>query len=126
MTDSQQRNIVLHVNFNDAERYALVLNNVENICDYYRERDTRLDLRVVCHGPGLHLLRADTSPVRERLLAISEEYRELGLYACRNTIERMTRAEGAEPELLAPAVPVDAGLPEIIELQVRGFGYLKP
>lgn len=122
----QQRNIVLHVNFNDAERYGLVLNNVENICDYYRERDTRLDLRVVCHGPGLHLLRVDTSPVRERLLKIGETYGELGFYACRNTIERMTRAEGSVPELVAPAIPVDAGLAEIAELQIRGFSYLKP
>lgn len=122
----QERNIVLHVNFNDAERYGLVLNNIENICDYYRERDTLLDLRVVCHGPGLHLLRADTSPVRERLLGISQGYGELSLYACRNTLDRMTHAEGTQPMLIAPAIPVDAGLPEIVELQNRGFSYLKP
>lgn len=121
-----ERNIVIHVNFNDAERYGLVLNNIENICDYYRERETLLDLRVVCHGPGLHLLRADTSPVRERLLEIGQRYGELGLYACGNTIERMTRAEGTAPELIDPAILVDAGLPEIVELQIQGFSYLKP
>lgn len=122
----RERKIVMHVNFNDAERYGFVLNNVENICDYYRDRASRLDLRVVCHGPGLHLLRADTSPVRERLLDICRRYDELGLYACGNTIERMARAEGATPELIDPAIPVDAGLPEIVELQMQGFSYLKP
>jgi intracellular sulfur oxidation DsrE/DsrF family protein len=120
------RSIVMHVNFNDAERYGFVLNNIENICDYYRASDTSLDLRVVCHGPGLHLLRADTSPVRDRLLDICERYTELGLYACGNTIERMTKAEGKAPELVAPAMAVEAGLPEIVELQIRGFSYLKP
>jgi len=124
--DDSARQIVMHVNFRDDERYGFVLNNVENICDYYRERGNALELRVVCHGPGLHLLRSDTSPVRERLLKICAERAELGLYACGNTLERMTRAEGKRPELIEPVKTVDAGLPEIVELQVQGWCYLKP
>lgn len=116
----------MHVNFRDDERYGLVLNNVENICDYYRERGSALELRVVCHGPGLHLLRRDTSPVRERLLKICGERAETSFYACTNTLERMTRAEGAQPELVDAAQMVPAGLPEIVELQSRGWHYLKP
>lgn len=120
------RKIVMHVNFRDDERYGFVLNNVENICDYYREQDTALQLRVVCHGPGLHLLREDTSPVRERLLNICAARAELGFYACSNTLERMTRAEGVQPELVEPAKMVAAGLTEIVELQSQGWYYLKP
>lgn len=116
----------MHVNFRDDERYGFVLNNVENICDYYLERGNGLELRVVCHGPGLHLLRKDTSPVGERLLDICEARSELGFYACSNTLERMTRAEGLQPELVAPVKMVAAGLPEIVELQARGWFYLKP
>ncbi len=121
-----KRNIVMHVNFAGEERFSFVLNNIENICDYYRERGVALELRVVCHGPGLHFLRVDTSPVIQRLLDVSEHYAELGLYACSNTIERMSRAEGARPQLVAPAIQVAAGLPEIVELQNRGWNYLKP
>jgi intracellular sulfur oxidation DsrE/DsrF family protein len=120
------RRIVMHVNFAGEEALTFVLNNVENICDYYRERDISIELRVICHGPGLHLLRRDTSPVRERLLDIASNHDELGLYACTNTLERMTRAEGSRPELVEPAVLVPAGLPEIVELQNAGWVYLKP
>ena len=120
------RKIVMHVNFRDDERYGFVLNNIENICDYYLERGQALELRVVCHGPGLHLLRKDTSHVRERLLNISAARSELGFCACSNTLERMTRAEGVQPELVAPVTMVAAGLPEIVELQARGWHYLKP
>jgi len=120
------RKIVMHVNFRDDERYAFVLNNVENICDYYLERGMALELRVVCHGPGLHLLREDTSPVRERLLNICAARAELGFYACGNTLERMTRAEGRQPQLVEPVQIVAAGLPEIVELQIHGWSYLKP
>jgi hypothetical protein len=124
--DDTQRRIVMHVNFAGEEQLTFVLNNIENICDYYRERDTALELRVVCHGPGLHLLRQDSSPVRDRLLEICARYEELGLYACTNTLERMTRAEGKRPQLIEPAILVPAGLPEIAELQIRGWNYLKP
>ena len=124
--DGAQRKIVMHVNFAGEEALTLVLNNLENIADYYRERGIAIELRVICHGPGLHLLRRDTSPVLERLLDIAAQRAELGFYACSNTLERMTRAEGKQPELVEPAVPVPAGLPEIVELQAAGWVYLKP
>ena len=116
----------MHVNFAGDERCGLVLDDIENTRDYCRDRGASLDLRVVCHGPGLHRLRADTSPVRERLLQIGANHAEPGLYACRNTIQRLTRAEGSEPALIEAAIPVTAGLPEIVELQQRGFRYPKP
>ena len=124
--DDEARNIVMHVNFADPERLNLVLNNVENILDHYTERNNTMAIRVVCHGPGLHLLRSDTSPVKERILRMTDNPERLAFYACSNTVERMTKAEGRAPELLEAALLVPAGLPEIIELQRQGWIYLKP
>lgn len=124
--DDEPRNIVMHVNFADPERLNLVLNNVENILDHYTERNNTVAIRVVCHGPGLHLLRSDTSPVKERILQMTDNPQRLAFYACSNTVARMTKAEGKAPELIEAAVPVPAGLPEIIELQRQGWIYLKP
>jgi intracellular sulfur oxidation DsrE/DsrF family protein len=124
--DDEPRNIVMHVNFADPERLNLVLNNVENILDHYRERENTVTIRVVCHGPGLRLLRNDTSPVRERILQMTDDPQHLAFYACSNTVARITKAEGQAPELIAAAILVPAGLPEIIELQRQGWIYLKP
>ena len=124
--DDEPRNVVMHVNFADKERLVFVLNNVENILDYYRDKGNEIAVRVVCHGPGLHLLRTDTSPVKERLVKMAGAARELSLYACTNTLNRMTKAEGQQPELLEQAILVPAGLPEIIELQRLGWIYVKP
>jgi intracellular sulfur oxidation DsrE/DsrF family protein len=124
--DDEPRNIVMHVNFADPERLNLVLNNVENILDHYTERNNTVAIRVVCHGPGLHLLRTDTSPVKARILQMTDNSQRLSFYACSNTVARMTKAEGKAPELIEAAVPVPAGLPEIIELQRQGWIYLKP
>ena len=124
--DDESRNIVMHVNFADKERLSFVLNNVENILDYYHHSGNRVAIRVVCHGPGLHLLRTDTSPVIERLVQMVNGLDQLDLYACSNTMDRMAKAEGRRPEIIQQAVLVAAGLPEIIELQRLGWVYLKP
>ena len=124
--ESDFRNIVMHVNFNGEERFNFVLNNVENIFGYYNEMGKKVAIRVVCHGPGLHLLRIDTSPVMKRLLPIADNPDGPGFYACANTVDRMTKAEGKKPELIKQAILVPAGLPEIIELQYQGWSYIKP
>jgi intracellular sulfur oxidation DsrE/DsrF family protein len=124
--DNEERKIVLHVNFADPEALNFVLNNVENIRDHYRDRGNGVEIRVVCHGPGLHMLRDDTSPVKERLVGMAASIDELSFYACSNTMERMAKAEGKQPQLVAPVTMVPAGLPEVIELQRSGWIYLKP
>jgi intracellular sulfur oxidation DsrE/DsrF family protein len=124
--DAAARNIVMHVNVADPVQLNLVLNNLENIFDHYVKRDNRVAIRVVCHGPGLHLLRRDTSPVMDRIENMMDNAQQLAFYACSNTLDRMTKAEGKAPELLAATILVPAGLPEIIELQRQGWIYLKP
>jgi uncharacterized protein len=124
--DAATRNIVMHVNVADPVQLNLVLNNLENILDHYVKRDNDVAIRVVCHGPGLHLLRRDTSPVMDRIENMMDNAEQLAFYACSNTLARMTKAEGKAPELLATAILVAAGLPEIIELQRQGWIYLKP
>jgi uncharacterized protein len=124
--DDESRNIVMHVNFADQERLGFVLNNIENILDYYRQKGNIVAIRVVCHGPGLHLLRTDTSPVIERLTQMVDNLDGLDFYACSNTMDRMANVEGRQPEIIQQAVLVPAGLPEIIELQRLGWVYLKP
>ena len=124
--DAATRNIIMHVNVGDPVLLNLVLNNLENILEHYTKRENQVAIRVVCHGPGLTLLRKDTSSVRERLEGMSDNPEQLAFYACSNTLGRMTKAEGKAPELLAAAILVPAGLPEIIELQRQGWIYLKP
>jgi intracellular sulfur oxidation DsrE/DsrF family protein len=65
--DDEARKIALHVNFDDAASLNFVLNNAENIFQYYRDKGNALETRIITHGPGLHMLREDTSPVKERI-----------------------------------------------------------
>lgn len=126
INDDDPRRIVMHVNFAEGERLNYVLNNVENIFDYYRSKARKTEIRVVCHGPGLHMLRVDSSPVKERLESLANSIDAPSFYACTNTMDRMEKAEGRRPEIVEQAILVPAGLPEVIELQRLGWSYVKP
>ncbi len=123
--DDEDRRIAMHVNFADPQSLTFVLNNVENIHEYYSARGKKVELRVITHGPGLHLLREDTSPVKERLIGLANSLEGLSFYACTNTQERMAKAEGKKIEIIKEATMVMAGLAELVELQRAGWNYLR-
>jgi len=124
--DSEDRRIALHVNFDDPASLNYVLNNAENIYQYYRDRGKPVEIRIVAHGPGLHLLREDTSPVKDRITALAQSQEGLSFYACSNTRARMEKAEGKTLVIMGVATMVPSGLVELIELSRAGWTYIKP
>ena len=54
----------MQVNANDPATMNLALNNATNVAQYYKDRGEKVAIEVVTFGPGLHMLRDDTSPVR--------------------------------------------------------------
>jgi len=64
---AKPRHIAIQVDQNDPQVMNLVLNNATNVIEYYRAKKQDVDIDIVAYGPGLHMLRADTSPVRDRI-----------------------------------------------------------
>jgi hypothetical protein len=64
--------LAIHVDQNDAQVMNLALNNATNVIEYYRAKNEDVDVDIVTYGPGLHMLRADTSPVKDRLKRLKE------------------------------------------------------
>ena len=54
--------IVIQVSQNDPERMNLALNNTENAIKYYSGKSESIEVEIVAYGPGLNMLREDTSP----------------------------------------------------------------
>ena len=61
--DQVTHRVAIHVDDNDPQRMNMALNNVQNIKKYYDSVGEKVEIEVVAYGPGLHMLRADTSPV---------------------------------------------------------------
>jgi len=122
----QPHRLVVQVDVNDPAVMNLALNNVSNVAQHYSDVGQKVEIEVVAFGPGLHMLRDDTSPVKARIKSMSETMPQLAFSACGNTRENMTRAEAKEIPLIPQARVVKAGAVRLMELQEQGWSYLRP
>jgi intracellular sulfur oxidation DsrE/DsrF family protein len=120
--------LVIQVDQNDPAVMNLALNNATNVIEYYRAKGEDVDLDVVTYGPGLHMLRADTSPVRDRIKSLKDFAfpSRVQFSACNNTKENMEKKEGQAIPVLSEAVVVPSGVVRLMELQEAGWSYLRP
>jgi intracellular sulfur oxidation DsrE/DsrF family protein len=118
--------LVLQVNANDPAVMNLALNNASNVVQYYRARGETVAVEIVTFGPGLHMLRDDTSPVKNRIKALSESMPSISFEACGNTRENMTKAEGMDVPLISEAKVVESGIVRIMQRQEQGWTYVRP
>lgn len=124
--DKKAHRLILQVNTNDPAVMNLVLNNAANAEQHYKSIGKPIQIEIVTFGPGLHMLRDDTSPVKERIKALAGTARSISFAACDNTRTNMGRAEQKEIPLVSQATVVSSGVVRIIELQEQGWSYVRP
>jgi len=118
--------LVLQVNSNEPAMMNLALNNATNVAQYYKDLGENVWIDIVTFGPGLHMLRDDTSPVKARIKSIAESNPSISFAACGNTRENMSRVESKEIPLISEAKLVKSGVVRVMELQEEGWSYVKP
>ena len=118
--------VVIHVDDNDPKRMNMALNNARNIDAYYKEKGEEVVIEIVTYGPGLHMLRADTSPVKKRIMSFGESFDNISFWACGNTKRIMAKKEGGKIKLLPQAKMVPSGVVHLIERQELGWSYVRP
>ena len=126
--DTKLHRVTIQVDQNDPAVMNLLLNNVTNIIETYNSKGQDVQIEVVAYGPGLHMLRDDTSPVKDRLKQISEFSfpSQIKFSACNNTKEAMEKREGHPITIVSQAGLVPSGAVRLMELQEDGWSYLKP
>jgi uncharacterized protein len=125
-TAKQAHRLILQVNSNEPAMMNLALNNASNVVQYYKDLGEKVSVEVVTFGPGLHMLREDTSPVKARIETLALSSPEISFKACGNTRENMSRAESKEIPLISQANIVKSGVVRVMELQEHGWTYVKP
>jgi intracellular sulfur oxidation DsrE/DsrF family protein len=120
--------LVIQVDQNDPAVMNLALNNATNVIEYYRAKGEDVSVDVVTYGPGLHMLRDDTSPVKDRIKSLKDLTfpSKIQFSACNNTKEGMEKKEGHPINVLSDAVVVPSGVVRLMELQEKGWSYLRP
>ncbi len=124
--DERSHRLAIHVDENDVKKMKMALNNAKNVTKYYKSKGEKVAIEIVAYGPGLHMLRADTSPVRQIIAAMSLEYGNVAFAACGNTQDIMKKKEKKAIPLIPEAKRVTAGVVRLMELQEQGWSYVKP
>jgi intracellular sulfur oxidation DsrE/DsrF family protein len=126
--DTKEHHIAIQVDQDDPAVMNLALNNVVNVLDMYQSKGQSVKIEVVAYGPGLRMLRDDTSPVKDRIkqLAALSFPSEVKFSACNITKTGMEKHEGHPVTIVPQAGLVPSGAMRLVELQEDGWSYLKP
>jgi len=118
--------LVLQVASNEPGAMNLALNNATNVAEHFRASGEKVQIEIVVYGPGLHMLRDDTSPVKSRIASLSQSSPNISFMACNNTQQNMQKQESKEIPLVPEAKIVKSGVVRVMELQEQGWTYVRP
>ena len=118
--------LAIHVDENDPAVMSLALNNAQNVKSYYEAKGEKVAIEIVAYGPGLNMFVAGTSPVKDRISAMSLESPEITFAACGNTHQKMVEKAGKDVPLLDETKMVPSGVGRLMELQGEGYAYIRP
>jgi intracellular sulfur oxidation DsrE/DsrF family protein len=126
--EKKSHRVAIQVDQNDPQVMNLALNNATNVIEYYRAKNEDVDVDIVTYGPGLHMLRADTSPVQDRIKRLRDLAfpGKIQFSACNNTKQGMEKTEGKAISIVPDATIVPSGVVRLMELQEQGWSYIRP
>lgn len=115
--------VVIQVGSADAKIQTIALNNAVNVQKHYGPGE--VDVEIVAYGPGLSILtkgKKNKNAKRVASLAMSD----ITFSACGNTMKKITKKKGKAPKLVEGVKVVPAGVIRIMELQSKGYAYIRP
>ena len=125
--ETAKHRVVLQITQDDPEVMNMVLNNAKNVLQYYGDKNESAQVEIVAYGPGLHMLRDDNSPVKDRIKdMVAANGSKLAFAACNNTKQAMEKREGHSIAIIAQATLVPAGVVRVMELEEQGYDYVRP
>jgi len=113
--------LVIQVSSKDPLTQKIAMNNAVNVQKAYGVDNIAVE--IVAYGPGLSML-TKKSKYSDRVKSLSVQ--GITFSACGNTIKKITKKKGKAPKLTDGVVVVSAGVVRIIELQEKGYSYIRP
>ncbi len=114
--------VVIQVSSGDEATQSLALNNVANLQQALGMDN--VEIEVVAYGPGLSILTKANKEEGQRVESLAVQ--GVKFSACGNTIKAVTKKTGKEPVLLKGVGVVPGGVVRIMELQQKGYSYVRP
>lgn len=115
--------VIYHVNYNDKSRINETLVNVSNHLEALG--DDNADIKVMVHGKAIEFLMEAAEDDGKQIQLDALRLRGVQFLVCGNTLNgyNITHEELYEVET---EDVVQAGLPAIVDLQQKGYIYVRP
>ena len=84
----EKHKLALQISDASPEKMNAVLNVAANVSKYYSDKGDEVEIEIVAFNAGLNMLRADKSPVLERLKSFKQGMPNVSFMACENTLDR--------------------------------------
>ena len=117
--------VLFHLNSRNPEKVREALDELEGVLNFYKETGQKARIEMITNGGGIDLLRKDTSPYPDRILALQKKYKNLTFVTCQNTIDRLKEERGIVAHLLPGIVVIDSGVAQIMRRQREGWAYIQ-
>jgi intracellular sulfur oxidation DsrE/DsrF family protein len=124
--DKKTHHVVIQVDTDDPATMRIALGNSMNAKKYYDSVGEKLVLEIVAYGPGITMLRSDTSPVKDQIEGVRASIPGITLSMCNNSKEAAEKREGKTIIPLPGVQVVPAGIVRVVELQEQGYSYVRP
>ncbi|MCB1874740.1 MAG: DsrE family protein [Chromatiales bacterium] len=113
--------VVIQVSVADPQVHQMALNNAANLQKALGPDN--VDIEIVAYGPGLNIM-TNRSPESSRIPSMAMQ--NIVFSACGNTMRNQAQRMGREPQLVEGVRVVPAGVVRIMELQEKGYTYIRP
>jgi len=123
-TNQQEWRLMLHVNSNDSMRFAVLLEEAEQLLETSARENRKVRIEILTNGPGLALLEQKESPHVKKLQRLANRYNNLSLLACERALRRYQARNGRPLQLIPEAGTVPSAMHEVIKRQQEGWSYI--
>lgn len=113
--------LVIQVSTDDERTQKIAINNAVNV-----QKDYGIDnvaIEIVAYGPGLSILTPKSKQAK-RIESLAQQ--NITFSACNNTMKGIKKKTGKMPVLIKGVQVVPAGVSRIMELQEKGYAYVRP
>lgn len=121
-SDDVDHKLVIQVSTKDPLTQKIALNNAANVMKDFGPGEVTVE--IVAYGPGLSILTKKSKfAKRVASMAFNDD---LTFSACNNTMKKIKKKKGHMPKLIKGVKVVPAGVTRIMELQEKGYSYVRP
>ncbi|MFV1985225.1 MAG: hypothetical protein ACC657_16880 [Thiohalomonadales bacterium] len=122
----EQKNwrLMLHVNSYDPKRYAILLNETEELLKTSLQNNEKVQIELLTNGPGLSLMKDQDKAFTRKLTELADKYDNFTLLACEKALKRLQVEKGIRLKLIPQAATVNSALHHVIQRQKEGWSYI--